>query len=76
MLKGSTSISEDEESESSHGYGSWMEGTMRVKVTSHLSLRGGHLSVCCVYSCNHLAGHLGGHLGGCIVILSTFYWSP
>ena len=33
-----------------HGW----RGMMRVKVTSHLSLRGGHLSVCCVYLCSHL----------------------
>ena len=49
---------------------------MRVKTTSCLSLRGGCLSVCCVYSCNHLAGHLGDHLGDCIVILPIFYWAP
>ena len=32
---------------------------MRVKVASHLSLGGGHLSAYCVYSYSHLAGQLG-----------------
>ena len=53
-----------------------MEGMMRMKVTSHLSPGGGHLSAYCVYSYSHLAGHLGDCLGDRIVILSSFYWLP
>ena len=49
-----------------------MEGTTGVKVTSHLSPGGGHLSAYCVYSYSSLAGHL----GDCLVILSSFCWSP
>ena len=49
---------------------------MGVKVTSHLSLGGGHLSAYCVCSYSHLADHLGDCLGDHLVILSSFYWSP
>ena len=53
-----------------------MEGMTGVKVTSHLSLGGGCLSSYCFSSYSCQAGHLGDHLSDCLVISSSFCWSP